>query len=152
MSFTNELVQDIKALGGFPVFTIAIIVAFFYGEIVLSAELLVAIVLAFALTVLIRMVSFKQRPDGQTYDNFLTKIDASSFPSLHSMRASILATLLALRLTNPVLIILLIVYAMAVGASRVWMKRHYTSDIVAGLVLGVFVSLASVWLVARFIS
>ncbi len=150
--FKDELIQDIKALGGFPVYTIAIVVAFFYGEIDLSAELLVGIVLAFAITVLIRMVSFKRRPDGQTYNNFLTKIDAGSFPSLHSMRASILATLLILRLTNPVLIILLIVYAIAVGASRVWMKRHYASDVAAGLVLGVFVALASVWLVARFIS
>jgi len=151
MNFTNELVQDIKALGGFPVFTIAIVVAFFYDRI-LSAQLLVGIVLAFGLTVLIRMVSFKQRPDKQPFNNFLTKIDASSFPSLHSMRASILATLITLRLTNPVLIILLIVYAIAVGASRVWMKRHYTSDVAAGLVLGAFVALASVWLVARFIS
>ncbi len=151
MSFTNELVQDIKALGGFPVFTIAIVIAFFYDRS-LSAQLLVGIVLAFGLTVLIRMVSFKQRPDKQPFNNFLTKIDASSFPSLHSMRASILATLLILQLKTPVLIILLIVYAIAVGASRVWMKRHYVSDAVAGLVLGVFVALASVWLVARFIS
>ena len=147
----DELLQDIKALGGFPIYTIVIIAAFFYDK-TLSAQLLAGIILAFALTVLIRMISFKERPDRQPFNNFLTRIDASGFPSLHSMRASVLATLLILQLNNPVLIILLIVYALAVGASRVWQKRHYASDVVAGLILGVPIALASVWLVARFIS
>ncbi len=151
MNYKQELLQDIKALGGFPVYTIAVIAAFFYDR-VLSAQLLVGIVLAFGVTVLIRMFSFKERPDRQPFNGFLTKIDASSFPSLHSMRASVLATLLTLKITNPVLIILLIVYALAVGASRVQLKRHYVSDVVAGLILGILVALASVWLVARFIS
>jgi membrane-associated phospholipid phosphatase len=147
----DELLQDIKALGGFPVYTVAVIVAFFYDR-VLSAQLLFGIVLAFGLTVLIRIFSFKERPDRQPFNGFLTKIDASSFPSLHSMRASVLATLLILKIANPILVVLLIVYAIAVGYSRVMAKRHYVSDVVAGLVLGVFVALASVWLVARFIS
>ena len=147
----DELLQDIKALGGFPIYTIVIIAAFFYDK-TLSAQLLAGIILAFALTVLIRMISFKERPDRQPFNNFLTRIDASGFPSLHSMRASVLATLLILQLNNPVLIILLILYALAVGSSRVWQKRHYASDVVAGLILGVPVALASVWLVARFIS
>ncbi len=150
--FKDELLQDIKALGGFPVYTIAIIVAFFYGMTALSAQLLVGIVLAFGVTVLIRIISFKERPDRQPFNGFLTRIDASSFPSLHSMRASILATLLIRQITNPILIILLILYAMAVGFSRVKLKRHYVSDVVAGLILGVPVALASIWLVARFIS
>ena len=149
--FKDELLQDIKALGGFPIYTIAVIVSFFYDKI-LSAQLLVGIVIAFSLTVVIRMFSFKERPDRQPFNGFLTKIDASSFPSLHAMRASVLATLIILKLENPVLIILLIVYAMAVGASRIMAKRHYYSDVVAGLIIGFFVALASVWLVARFIS
>ena len=150
--FKEELLQDIKALGGFPLYAIAIVVSFFFGWVELSAQLLVGIILAFGVTVGIRMVSFKRRPDGQPYRNFLGKIDAASFPSLHSMRSSVLAALLAIHFGNLALTVLLVLYAVAVAASRVLLKRHYIADVVAGLILGVLVALASVWLVARFIS
>ncbi len=150
--FKDEVIQDIKALGGFPLYGILIVISFLIREVRLSAQLLVGLILAFAVTVLLRIMFFKQRPLKQSFRNFIQKVDASSFPSLHSMRAGVMATLLALFFNNAWFTLVLGLCAVTVAASRVKLKRHFVADVVAGLILGVLVAFASVWLVARFIS
>ncbi len=146
-----EALQDVKGLGGLPLFIVAILVAFVLGEFALSYQLAVGLVLAYALTAVIRALYFRQRPVRQKFQTWWQKIDASSFPSLHSMRASVLATLLALYFNNLLLSVLFIACAVVVASSRVLLKRHFVRDVVAGLLLGIVVAFVSVWLV-RFIS
>jgi len=146
--YKQELLQDIKGISGVPLFVVLIIVSFLLGMIELSAQLTVGLVLAYAVTVLIRIFYFKRRPDKESYRTFIEKIDASSFPSLHSLRAGVLATILSLYFGNNLLTILFALCAFAVAFSRVVLKRHFASDAIAGLVLGIGIGL----LVARFIS
>ena len=148
----NELLQDIKGLSGIPLFIVLIIIVFLLGLTNLGAQLIVGLILAYALATFIRVIFFRRRPDKEPYKNLIGKVDASSFPSLHAMRASVFATLLSLYFNNVLLTVVLAFAAVGVAVSRVLTKRHFVSDVVAGLIFGFFIALASVWLVARFIS
>ncbi len=144
----EEVIQDTKGLAGLPLFCVLIVVSFLLGQIVLSAQLVVGLILAIGLTVLIRTFFFEQRPVKQKFNNYLTKIDASSFPSLHSIRAGVLATLLILHVQNLWLGMLFAFCALAVAAARVIQKRHFIHDVIAGLMFGVIIAFASVKIVS----
>lgn len=150
--YKEEIWQDIKGLSGVPFFVIIIILAFLLQEKALAYQLIVGLALAYAVTVIIRLSYFKRRPDKQGYHNLIEKIDASSFPSLHAMRAAVLATILSAFFESALLTPLFALAAVAVGVSRVMTKRHDISDVLAGLVLGAIVGGVSVWIAARFIS
>jgi undecaprenyl-diphosphatase len=145
--FKDELWQDIKGLSGIPIFAIIIIVSFLSGMQKLAIQLVISLMLAYAITTIVRLLYFKRRPDGQAYKNVIEKIDASSFPSLHAMRAAILATVLSISFSNNWLTVLFAFCAIGVAISRVMTKRHYAFDVIAGLILGIAVG----WL-ATFIS
>lgn len=150
--YKEELWQDIKGLSGVPFFVVIILIAFLLQEKKLAYQLIVGLILAYAVTFVIRLVYFKKRPDGQTYRNIIQKIDASSFPSLHAMRAAVLATILSAFFENFWLTPLFALSAVAVAVSRVMTKRHDVSDVLAGLIFGVIIGGVSIWLAATFIS
>jgi len=144
----DELLQDIKGLSGVPIFIAVVLISFFAGEKSLALQLVAGLVLAYAVTVILRIAFFSQRPDKQKFTNFVEKLDASSFPSLHSMRAAVLATVLSLHFDNSLLTAFFALTAIAIAVARVLQKRHFARDVIAGLVLGVIVG----FLVVRFIS
>jgi len=143
----QENLQDLKGLAGNALFVVVILLALLLGKTALFWELVLGLVIAYALTITVRMLFFRRRPDGQKYHNLVGRFDASSFPSLHAMRASVLATLLSLFFNNSMLTVLFIICALGVGYARVALKRHYTSDVIVGLVLGVLIAFLSVWIV-----
>ena len=132
--FRDELMQDIKGLSGVPIFVVLIISFLIIGNRVLGVQLLVGLVLAYVVTSIIRLIYFRRRPDNEQYHNVIGKIDASSFPSLHAMRAGVLAAILSFWFSQ--LAIIFVLCAIAVAASRVATRRHYVSDVVVGLILG----------------
>jgi undecaprenyl-diphosphatase len=144
----DELLQDIKGLSGVPIFIAVVLISFFVGEKNLALQLVAGLALAYAITVILRIFFFSQRPDKQKFHNFVEKIDASGFPSLHSMRAAVLATILSLHFSNSLLTAFFAITAIAIAVTRVLQKRHFVRDVIAGLILGVVVG----FLVVRFIS
>lgn len=150
--YKEEIWQDIKGLSGVPFFVVIIIIAFLLQEKTLACQLIIGLALAYAVTAVIRLAYFKRRPDKQGYHNFIEKIDASSFPSLHAMRAAVLATILSAFFESFWFTPLFALAAVAVAASRVMTKRHDVNDVLAGLIFGVIVGGISIWLAARFIS
>lgn len=140
----EEMWRDVGALGGFPIFLLLTIFALVLNRF-LFGSLLIGFVLTLGLTTLIRAVYFHDRPIKETYNNFIRKIHASSFPSLHTMRASLLATILALTIQNILLTILLALTAAGVGYSRVRSKRHFIKDVVVGYIMGVVIALVSLF-------
>lgn len=85
---------------------------------------------------LIKFFYYKKRPNEEKYNNFLEKIDSSSFPSLHSARSSFVFLSLFLFYDSPTKIILLFI-PLIVGLTRVLLKKHYVLDVIAGYFLGV---------------
>jgi len=151
LGLKKEIWHQISAFGGIALSGFAIVFSFLMGYRLLSYQLVVEILLAFAIVVLIRSIYFRQRPDKTTYKSWLGKMDASSFPSMHAIRVFGLATIISINFPKPAIIALSLLIASAVAVSRVIMKRHHISDVLVGSILGVLIGFASVWLTLRFI-
>lgn len=148
----KEVLEDMKAFGGLPLFCLMIVLSYALGYQQLSWQLVIGIVLAYVVTTSGRIFLFKRRPDGQVYKNFLQKIDAGSFPSLHSMRAAVLATILVVFFDNTFVDVLAVIIVTSVATIRVVQKRHFVIDVIAGALAGVVIALVAVFLQKSFIA
>ena len=92
-----------------------------------------------AMVLLIKFRVRRQRPVGE-WGRIYRNTDPHSFPSGHSARAFLIATIAA-GLGPAGLALALWIWAPLVGLARVAMGVHYLSDIVAGALLGILVAL-----------
>ncbi|SDR11739.1 phosphatase PAP2 family protein [Pseudovibrio sp. Tun.PSC04-5.I4] len=82
------------------------------------------------------------------FDFFAWQAKFSSFPSGHSTTAG--ALIVALALMFPKLRWLIVVIGLWIGASRVLVGAHYSSDVIAGLIVGsVFAYMCARWMARR---
>ncbi|MFC1775205.1 phosphatase PAP2 family protein [Nanoarchaeota archaeon] len=136
----DEVMFDITAFGGTPVFITAIILLFFSGKVMHSLQFLIGYIACFVITIPIRLVYFRQRPDKSKVTGWFTRIFQSSFPSLHSLRVTTLALLTAFFFNTLALYIILPIVAILVMITRVGLKRHFISDVIAGAIFGILIS------------
>lgn len=134
--YQHQFFKDITALGSFAFFGIVLLLILTLQEISLFFKLLFGLVFTLAAVVLIRIFYFKNRPRKEEHNNFVEKIDASSFPSLHTARAFFLAPTFIYLLRNNYATALLIALALLVSYSRVHLKKHDWWDLLGGTVLG----------------
>lgn len=127
--------RDTTALGGLALYVFIAALFLLLGYFGMFVELAIALVLMYACISIVRLMFFRVRPDRQKYHNWLSKIDAGSFPSMHSMRAGTLAVLLAAFFADYAVGTLLVLGVLAVVFTRVALRRHYWIDVLAGLVL-----------------
>lgn len=141
----EELLQDLKALGGLPFYLIITLVFLIMQDFYATFALFFGLIVSFIVTIGIRMFYFKERPKKVKYNNWIQKIDASSFPSLHTMRAVILGIILMTLISTPLFSMLGVACILLVAYSRVKLKRHHLSDVIGGLFLGVVIGLGAIW-------
>ncbi|MCX6565727.1 MAG: phosphatase PAP2 family protein [Candidatus Aminicenantes bacterium] len=97
-----------------------------------------ALVIGTFLTGLLKLAFKRRRPDGR-WGAFDRLVDPHSFPSGHANRVAILAVLAIIHGT-PVVGAAVVLWALAVGVSRIILGMHYVSDVVAGILTGVAVA------------
>ena len=95
----------------------------------------VMIVVVMSIKFLVR----RRRPEGE-WGGIYRNTDPHSFPSGHAARAFLIAVV-ASGLGPVGVAILLWIWAPLVALARVAMGVHYTSDIIAGMLLGIFIAL-----------
>ena len=135
----KEIVTDATGFGGLPVYLAAAFLLAFYDSSQ-AVRLLVALVVVYALAFAIRMLYFRQRPDRSKVRSLSDRFFQSSFPSVHAMRSAALAILLMFYFRSfPIQVFLGCLVAIT-GFSRVYLKRHYVSDVLAGVALGAVIS------------
>jgi membrane-associated phospholipid phosphatase len=137
----EDIINDTTALGGLPIALLLMAVSLAAGKTALFWQLFYGFILAYAMTILIRVVYFKARPIKQKYDKGLWRLDASSFPSLHSMRSTVYSIILMNFFQN---IWLSMIFALAVAGvayTRVKIKRHFVSDVIGGIAIGIVIGL-----------
>lgn len=115
--------------------------------------LIVTLCITFACGALIKFIYYKERPTPQHYANWWRKIDASSFPSIHTAYATVfLCTSIFLGYqiyeTNMVASVFIVIggaiFYTLIAASRVVLKKHFFIDIVFGTLLWL-VAVAFAW-------
>ena len=145
--YKNDFFRDLTSFGGTYFFIFAIILFLLLNEIRIFKILLIGLFLTYIISFVIRIFYFKNRQNKEKYTNFIMKIDASSFPSVHSMRAIFMAIIISKFFANPIMIIFLLLWALIVSYSRVYIKKHYWIDIIVGLIIGILLA----FLLLRFI-
>jgi decaprenylphosphoryl-5-phosphoribose phosphatase len=97
-----------------------------------AVELPAVVGVAFGLNVLVKRVVRRARPASAGH--LIAAPASSSFPSSHAATAG--AGAVAIGLEAPALLPALVVAAIAMAATRVYLGVHHASDVVGGLVLG----------------
>ena len=128
--------RDVTALGGAFFYWLISLLALAVGETELSIKLIIGFVLCVVITFSIRIFYFKNRPAKQDYHNFLERIDASSFPSLHTARIVFMCITLAYFFQNNYTAIFFTFVAVIVAYSRIYLQKHDWWDLLGGVVLG----------------
>ncbi|MBW3021211.1 phosphatase PAP2 family protein [Candidatus Woesearchaeota archaeon] len=136
--------KQITHFGG--VFFYMFLVAFFYilDFQELSKKMFVALTVAYVVTVVIRLFYFKHRPKRQKYKNIIERIDASSFPSMHSMRAGIYLVMIPHFLNSLTALYFFSILGIFICLSRFIIKKHYANDIIVGFILGLIIGLIGI--------
>lgn len=95
----------------------------------------------------------RTRPfDEYTTVDQMVDIDTPSFPSGHTLESAAMATTLVLLFSNKVIWAFAIAWAMAVAYSRILLGVHYPSDVIAGIMLGILLSLLCHWFFLKKVS
>jgi len=139
----REIWRDYSAAGSFNLLTLAALGLMLF-DIRLGILLVVAIIGMEVLGSLIKLAAHRTRPDNQTGSTFLERIDSGSFPSIHAARAAAVGALLIGSARSAELTVLIVATVLLVGISRVILKRHHVSDVLAGIVLGALLG----WLIS----
>jgi membrane-associated phospholipid phosphatase len=132
--------ESITWFGGLLFMLFLLFLSYVVGEREFAYRLAIGIVAATVLVVLVRAVYYKMRPDKQKYTSWMTRIDSSSFPSLHSTRIWLLAVLVQYTYGSWLALAGWVI-AVAVSISRYYLKRHYASDIIVGAACGIALAL-----------
>ncbi len=139
--YKNDFFRDITSFGGTYFYIILLVFIFLLGEVRTFKILLIGFLVTYIISFLIRLFYFKERPNKESYANFIMKMDASSFPSVHSMRAIFIAIVLAKVFDNFYIKTLFMVIALLVAYSRIYIKKHYLVDVIVGLAIGLMLAL-----------
>jgi len=141
----KKFFEEISFFGGISFYLFLIILFFIMGWVNYSLRFLFALIIIYFITFLIRLIYFKPRPEKEGYGNFLEKIDASSFPSVHAARATFLCFFGVIISNNVKISLLIYVLFFLVLYSRIYLRKHYLTDVIGGVLLGLF-SLVSFWI------
>ena len=125
---------------GMPQFYLLSIIFFSINDFHVALKLIIAIAAVELFGGFIKIIYPKARPIPITYKTFRQKWDAGSFPSIHSARiVAVSAAFMKVYMSAPVIIISIIM-VLLVGYSRVYLKKHYLSDVIAGFAMGTLIS------------
>ncbi len=136
--FIKKFMQEITFIGGIVFYLIVCLLFLFIKEYSIFFFLFLGLFLIYFITFLIRIFYFKPRPKKQKYQNFIQKIDASSFPSVHSARTMFLFLFLLIYYFNIFIAIISLILSVLVFYSRIYLKKHDIIDVFAGIILGIF--------------
>lgn len=135
----HDILRDISAFGSLFCYLFLLVITLILGKYDLFARMGFGLVLIYAVTVIIRTFYFKDRPNKFSHNTYIERLDAASFPSLHSSRAAFLGLTLSRYFGNYIFTIIAIILALSIAYTRIYLKKHDFMDVSGGIILGVFV-------------
>jgi len=132
-----EFFEGITSLGSPAILLIIIAVLFETGQTLAASKLFASLLIAGIAVRGVKNLNGRTRPEDHRDPVYSEK----SFPSGHSTAAFMTATILTAFYSRPVTFFGL---ATTVAISRVYLKDHYLSDILAGGLLGTVIGIIAV--------
>jgi|TARA_Y100000310_G_scaffold171597_1_gene171795 undecaprenyl-diphosphatase len=141
----NIFYDQITLFGGLIFYVFVLGLCLILNLMFLFNNLLISLILVMLLSTLIKYFYLKERPKKQKKDSLLQRLDASSFPSVHTMRAFSLAFWFSMFYSNTIITIYILIIALLVIYSRIYLKKHYLTDVIIGLIFSVIINLIIWW-------
>jgi membrane-associated phospholipid phosphatase len=132
--------KQITELGSLTIVLIAILFTYFFDSI-LAVQLFIGVASVTLISFLIKALFFHARPKKQAMNTLVERLDASSFPSIHSARITVLVFWLIIISTDVVLKIILAIIGLTVAYSRIYLQKHYFVDVIGGIILAMIANL-----------
>lgn len=139
----NETFTAVTSFGT-PVFYLFAILLLIIAKAPFALSLFLSLLFVELLCAAIKIAYRKERPVPQLKKIIFDKIDANSFPSVHSARIALLVTMVILYYKNTLLSVLGIALMLGVGYSRIYLKRHYFIDVLFGFIIGIAVAIIAI--------
>ena len=135
----KRLIEEMSCFGNLPFIIFFLIFIFLTEPMRLSIGGFIALMIGTLTIFITRFFYHRIRPENKRrgtikFESIAHRLDDASFPSMHSMRVSIIAYMLYLM--NPVLAYAGAVISLATFFSRKHTKKHYWSDIIVGCLIG----------------
>ncbi len=134
----KKKIWEIFTFLGTPPFYFGLTIVVFFFSPLTSLFILISVGITELICAIIKLITRKSRPIPREKEETLyQKYDASTFPSAHTGR--IASNMAMIYLANPAIYILIIgvLLTALVASSRVALKQHFISDVIAGAVTGV---------------
>ncbi|MBI2573070.1 phosphatase PAP2 family protein [Candidatus Woesearchaeota archaeon] len=146
MNLLQDAFRDITTLGGFVFTGLLCLILLATEQYELLFQTVLGLFLILVICIIIRLIYYKDRPLKQKHQNIIERIDASSFPSMHTARAIFLPIIFWNHLNNPLLQGLVVILALTVSYSRIYLQKHDWIDLLGGAVLGGIIGIAVVYI------
>ncbi len=133
----EDFFRSVTALGDAWFYFTLVLILFALGKTNFATELIIGFFVIYFTAIIIRVFYFKNRPNKEKYNTLVERIDASSFPSVHSARVVFVGLTFAKFLDSLQINLILFAIAAIVCYSRIAIKKHYWTDVIAGIILGI---------------
>ena len=133
---------QIISLFGTPFFYAPITAYLFKINPKLAINLIFILILTEIICGTIKYVYPKARPIPMPNKTFIQKYYAGSFPSVHTARITAFSVAIIQYYTNQLFILSVLLVIIGVGYSRIYLKKHYFIDVLAGFLIGAFISIS----------
>ncbi len=145
--FMASWLSDASSLGGLPMYGFVLLASLASGNTGLFVRLVAAFCIGLFAAYALRVIFPKPRPGVSAAAfgamQWYEKLDASSFPSVHALRVSILFFSFYGAYPSKGSFAVALLAIAAVSYSRIFLKKHYFVDVAAGAALGILSGLLS---------
>ncbi|MBI2659290.1 phosphatase PAP2 family protein [Candidatus Woesearchaeota archaeon] len=132
-NISRNLFWAISILGT-PFFLIPAIIYLLRLDKSLAATVIYALALTQIICTAIKYIYPKDRPVPMPRNTIFQKYMAGSFPSIHTARITAFSIPVIWLYPNTAAVLALLMAA--VGYSRIYLKKHYFTDVLAGFIIG----------------
>ena len=130
-------IRDITALGSITLYGLFLLLFLSVQEYKLVLLLIFGLAISYIISISIRLIYFKNRPNKQKHNNWIERLDASSFPSIHASRIVFVAMVFIFKFNSVYTTLFWILVSLLVMYSRYHLKKHDWIDLSAGALLGI---------------
>ncbi len=134
--YEEEAFKAITSLGTTFFYVLLLLFLLVLEKRSLALKIISGLSLGYLFIAICRVIYFKERPKKESYSGFMTKIIASSFPSMHACTSMYVGLSLAAEIKKPLVTLFLVLLSLIIGYSRVYLKKHDWIDISFGFLLG----------------